>query len=677
MKRYLLFLIFSGLFFMEASCQIIDIEVEAMLPTKGKVNSLLLSTDTITSRIRNNSATNQTNIPVTLTITGANPYSVVQTIPNLNPATSVDIIFTGVPINSLGNQTVTVSVPNDSVNTNNSIDYIQDIYCDTVSHTNNSPIINGVGYNTAAGIIANRFVIPSNGLPMQVKAVGVTIALGADNVGNTIVGVLLDASGTIVDSTNAFVMGAGDLGTKATLNYLDGTVDYAGQTVYVGFRQIANPNIGFFPCATQTPTIDVDSTFYGFGVNGGTGTIYTNLGAWMIDAVVQPEPFAVSSNAFGNVLCSGSQLNLTATPSGYDNFDFNIDATIAQTGNLNTYSYAPTTTTDYTVTASKNACTVSIPTTTVTVVNEINTSIDALICDGENYQFGAQVLTTAGIYIDTITSTGGCDSIVNLDLSVNQPSGLDIYDTICEGDTYFFINQNVSAQGIYSYTTTNSQSCDSVITLYLEVDEVDYTINASICQGETYNFGNQTLSSSGTYYMAAPNPNGCDTLITLELSVEQFVTTVTQNVDTLVADATGPNITYQWIDCSDNSPVAGATNQWFKPGVTGNYAVIITQNDCSRTSDCFFIDYTGIDEAGLIMLNLFPNPVSNTLNLETGQEQMTGFIVYDVEGRVVISDVNLSGTTQLKISTEALEQGTYIVKVIFGDNSVRKLFVKE
>ncbi|MFK7787275.1 MAG: leucine-rich repeat domain-containing protein [Crocinitomicaceae bacterium] len=75
---------------------------------------------------------------------------------------------------------------------------------------------------------------------------------------------------------------------------------------------------------------------------------------------------------------------------------------------------------------------------------------------------------------------------------------------------------------------------------------------------------------------------------------------VVQN-GTVLAASIG-NALYQWLDCDNgNSPIAGATDQFFTPSVTGNYAVEITVEDLcgassSSVSDCFLVDYTSIDE---------------------------------------------------------------------------------
>jgi hypothetical protein len=50
----------------------------------------------------------------------------------------------------------------------------------------------------------------------------------------------------------------------------------------------------------------------------------------------------------------------------------------------------------------------------------IMVSASETICDGESYAFGTQTLTTGGMYTEVFMSAEGCDSTVNLTLSVNS-----------------------------------------------------------------------------------------------------------------------------------------------------------------------------------------------------------------------------------------------------------------
>ena len=64
----------------------------------------------------------------------------------------------------------------------------------------------------------------------------------------------------------------------------------------------------------------------------------------------------------------------------------------------------------------------------------------------------------------------GCDTVITLNLTVNQPSSSSISQTICSPNTYSFNGQSYSTTGTYTATLTNAAGCDSVVTLNLTVN---------------------------------------------------------------------------------------------------------------------------------------------------------------------------------------------------------------
>ena len=58
--------------------------------------------------------------------------------------------------------------------------------------------------------------------------------------------------------------------------------------------------------------------------------------------------------------------------------------------------------------------------------------------------------------------------------------------------------------------------------------------------------------------------------------------TIGGNSDTLTASISDAGITYQWQQCETGIIIPGATNQSFVPTQSGNYAVVITdEQGCS------------------------------------------------------------------------------------------------
>ncbi len=213
-------------------------------------------------------------------------------------------------------------------------------------------------------------------------------------------------------------------------------------------------------------------------------------------------------------------LNLTVRPVIRDTISASICEGETYTFGAQTLSIAGT----YvdTLTAA-NACD-SIVTLNLTVRPVIRDTISASICEGETYTFGSQILSVAGTYVDTLTAANACDSIVTLNLTVRPVIRDTISASICEGETYTFGTQTLSIAGTYVDTLTAANACDSIVTLNLSVRSIIRdTISASICEGETYTFGTQTLSIAGTYVDTLTAANACDSIVTLNLTVRPMI----------------------------------------------------------------------------------------------------------------------------------------------------------
>ncbi len=141
------------------------------------------------------------------------------------------------------------------------------------------------------------------------------------------------------------------------------------------------------------------------------------------------------------------------------------------------------------------------------------------ICHHESYQVGGSTYYETGTYHDTLQSALGCDSIVILHLEVLPEIVHSVYETICEGDPYDFAGNALSAPGIYTDTFVSVNSCDSIVTLHLEVLPVKRShLTVSICEGEFFSFGGQELMTEGTY-IDTVQTSPCDSIITLNLVV--------------------------------------------------------------------------------------------------------------------------------------------------------------
>lgn len=94
-------------------------------------------------------------------------------------------------------------------------------------------------------------------------------------------------------------------------------------------------------------------------------------------------------------------------------------------------------------------------------------TITATACS--NYTLNSQTYASSGTYIQTLANanSAGCDSIINLNLTINQPSMNTINVTNC--GPYTINGQTYSTSGVYMQSLTNAVGCDSMLHVNLTV----------------------------------------------------------------------------------------------------------------------------------------------------------------------------------------------------------------
>ncbi|MCP4122374.1 MAG: hypothetical protein GY751_11525 [Bacteroidetes bacterium] len=166
-------------------------------------------------------------------------------------------------------------------------------------------------------------------------------------------------------------------------------------------------------------------------------------------------------------------------------------------------------------------------------VNSIKeTQLNETLCEGETISVGNSVYSSSGNYQEVLTDVHGCDSIVNLALIVHPIPVTDLNIAICEGETYGVGSSQYSASGSYQDILVAYTSCDSIVNLILTVNPVPVTnLNPSICEGESYEFGNSSISVTGLYQEVLTSVNGCDSIVNLDLNVIPIpVTTLVESI---------------------------------------------------------------------------------------------------------------------------------------------------
>jgi hypothetical protein len=163
-----------------------------------------------------------------------------------------------------------------------------------------------------------------------------------------------------------------------------------------------------------------------------------------------------------------------------------------------------------------------------------------------------------------------------------------------------------------------------------------------------------------TYTIADESGNSSQCLFTV--SHETVEAIVVSQVDrTLSVETAG---SYQWINCADNSIIGGETSASFTPTESGEYAVIVSQGTCSDTSDCYTVDFTGIETDGMKFgVEVYPNPADKFLTVAMDSRHTNVSIkVVNTMGQVVLVEEILElDKTILDISR--FNPGVYLISI--------------
>ena len=178
------------------------------------------------------------------------------------------------------------------------------------------------------------------------------------------------------------------------------------------------------------------------------------------------------------------------------------------------------------------------------------------ICFGQSFTFAGQEISLAGMYSDTLLSAIGCDSIVNLDLSIfeMQNNELDIAEEYCSGtfltldvndfgeynsflweDGSMSSSINVFEGGVYAVTVSDLEGCQEVFEFAVgDPNEiaVELVVNSPGCVGTELGFVEiiTPLGSDNAYEYSLDAMNFEQNTNFMDLSPGSYVLTVMDEI---------------------------------------------------------------------------------------------------------------------------------------------------
>lgn len=158
---------------------------------------------------------------------------------------------------------------------------------------------------------------------------------------------------------------------------------------------------------------------------------------------------------------------------------------------------------------------------TVVIVEPPDTTfLSQTICFGDTAFVADSAFAATGVYTATLEGLGGCDSIVQLDLFVQPLLSATLDIVICEGDSAVVGSSIYTQSGYYVDTLTASTGCDSIVTLDLTVlQPLILPLDTVICAGDTLIIGAESFWQTGNYSIPLQSSLGCDSTVLLNLTV--------------------------------------------------------------------------------------------------------------------------------------------------------------
>jgi gliding motility-associated-like protein len=344
------------------------------------------------------------------------------------------------------------------------------------------------------------------------------------------------------------------------------------------------------------------------------------------------------------------------------------------------------------------------------------TNINATACNSYTSPSGSQVYTASGIYTDIIQLPNNCDSLIQIDLTILNPSFASVNVSACNIYQSPSGKYTFTSSGTYMDTLINSAGCDSIITINLNViqnlsssfqlispgcegspNTITYTGNASSAAVFTWDFDGGIVisgSGSGPFLVSWPSSG----IMQVSLSVSEGGCNAPMNIQPININPL-PSSDFSVTDsiCMGNLATItytgnagpGASFAWDFDGGTINSGTGPGPFQVSWPSQGVKNISLSVSEAGCVSsvtinsIQVFNNPVAtftvndsicsgSTANITfTGNASGQAVYNWQVNGAVTVS-----GSGPGPLEAEWDNQGVYTINLSILDNGCSAYYTK-
>jgi hypothetical protein len=277
-------------------------------------------------------------------------------------------------------------------------------------------------------------------------------------------------------------------------------------------------------------------------------------------------------------------------------------------------------------------------------------------------------------------SSQGQDSLVNTistKIHIQQPTEQDVYATDC--DSHYWNGEIYHESGIYTYHGHSLGGCDSIINMHLTLHRsVIIPYDETACN--EYEWHDSVYTHTGIYsHDEGQTLFGCDSIAELHLTIKQ---TPTLNINGFTEVYCSTNlwsgVYYYTVDSTDleQGPVAWeCSNPLWTITPLSNFRCMIVVNTtgsatltATTTAGCtgsktiqINADYFDLDRTMEDKVMLFPNPAQSQVTLVA--PLLNRVIVFDYLGQRV-KNIENTASESIVIDVSDLKAGVYLVEIV-------------
>ncbi len=305
----------------------------------------------------------------------------------------------------------------------------------------------------------------------------------------------------------------------------------------------------------------------------------------------------------------------------------------------------------------------------IDILEDYDITINETLCPDESIIIHGTLYDQSNpLGTEFLTAQNGCDSILHVEIFFHPENRSELDITLCNDETIFVEGYEYGTLSIDTTilsTTLSSQGCDSIIDLSVTVlPEAIAEVDSTICQGESIDFEGMSYDEAGTYNFNFPvlTDNGCDSIIMLTVAIYDSLAI---GSDIISDTGSGNGLIRLDIDESQVSDIIWSTGDqgiYELSGLNfGDYEVMIMDiNGCSYSLTFTVPLESSLDDSVLSNVGVYPNPFQEILYIGMENTKEYHFKVYNQNSILISSGQIIDNSIDLK----SLLSGLYFIEII-------------